>query len=79
MLKFFFKSSFTFDTFILFFQKKKFARLQIGLYIGRNIALIKTGKIGKNVGFSGTNGTSYNYQNLNVNPQQNRITFHTLL
>jgi hypothetical protein len=58
MLKKKFESSCTFDTFKLFFPQKKFARLHIGPWMACNIVSIKTGKVGKNVGFSGTHRTS---------------------
>ena len=63
----------------LFFPPKKFACLQIGPEIARNIVSIKTGMVGKNVGFSGTHRTSYTQENLNVYPHQSRITLLTLL
>ena len=47
--------------------------------MARNIVSIKTGIVGKNVGFSGRHRTSYTQKNLNVYPHQRRITFHTWL
>jgi hypothetical protein len=52
---------------------------QIEPWMACNIDSIKTGEVGKNVGFSGTHTTSYIMRNLNVYPHQSRITFHTLL
>ena len=40
---------------------------------------IKTGMVGKNVGFSGKHTISYTQKNLNVYPHQSGITFHTLI
>ena len=47
--------------------------------MAHNIVSIETGKIGWNVGFSGTHRTFYIKKNLNVYPHQSRISFHTLL
>ena len=58
MITIFLKVALTFDTFKLFFTKK-IACLQIRPQMARNIDSIKTGKVGKNGGSSGTHRTFY--------------------
>ena len=80
MLKKKFESSFTFVTFKLFLNQKKFAHFQIGPQMVHNIdSKKKTALVGIKWGFSGTHRTSYISKNPNLYPRQSRITLPTLL
>ena len=52
LLKKIFESSFTFDTFKLFFHQKKLTWFQFRLQMAHGIDLKRTGQIGKKWGFS---------------------------